>query len=331
MIDLLPEASGRVGGTANDVLQPGILDGMEDVASQLAESAPRFARDSLAALSTDDDVGFALYAATSLEHLLKCYLARKHPALIVEARNLDSLLHACGQDAVARTTRDKVKTISAAESLERAARFLPLIASHSKSLEQLFDVRNGAVHLADSSSIQPFVLPFLKASEQIREALALDRDNYWGEYITVADSTLREHVAAAELKAAAAVGAAKAAFSKRFGGLDDASRSAGIAALEPDTFKGYEEQPATCPACGSTALAAGTVETEWRYEDDGHDGFIPTLDATFFAETLRCAICGLTLNDDDELRAAGVERAWSVEVDPEHFIEEPDEDYWRNR
>ena len=36
---------------------------MDDVANQLAESAPRFARDSLGALSSGDDVGFALYAA----------------------------------------------------------------------------------------------------------------------------------------------------------------------------------------------------------------------------------------------------------------------------
>src|SRR5947209_3523271 len=91
---------------------------MEDVATQLGESAPRFARDALAALSNGDDVGFALYAATSLEHLLKSFLASKHPALIVEAKNLDSLLHACGQDAVANTPRDKVKTISAGESLD---------------------------------------------------------------------------------------------------------------------------------------------------------------------------------------------------------------------
>jgi hypothetical protein len=304
---------------------------MDDVAEQLAESAPRFARDSLAALSSNDDVGFALYAATSLEHLLKCYLARKHPALIVEAKNLDSLLHACGQDAVARTTRDKVKTISATESLERATRFLPQLASHGKDLEQLFGVRNGAVHLADSSSVQPFVLPFLKASEQVREALELDRASFWGDYVTLADSTLREHVVAAELKAAASVAAAKAAFSDRFGRLDEPSRLAVIAALEPDKFHGYEEQPATCPACGQTALATGTVETQWRYEEDGYDGFLPSLDATFFADMLKCPVCGLTLDDDDELRAAGLDLAWTIDVDPDDFIQEPDEDYWRNR
>jgi hypothetical protein len=104
---------------------------VQDVAAQLGESAPRFARDALAALSSGDNVGFALYAATSLEHLLKSFLASRHPALIVEAKNFDSLLHACGQDAIANTPRDKVKTISAAESLDRAARLLPLLVSHA--------------------------------------------------------------------------------------------------------------------------------------------------------------------------------------------------------
>lgn len=309
---------------------------MEGVADQLAESAPRFARDSLAALSTTDNVGFALYAATSLEHLLKCYLARKHPALIVDAKSFDSLLHACGQDAVAKTRRNQVKTISAAESLARASRFLPLLVSHSASLEQLFGVRNGAVHLADSSSIQPLVLPFLKASEQLRDALELDRDQYWGEYVTLADTTIREHVAAAELRATAAVGAARAAFAKRFGDLNDALRSTLIAALEPNIFSGDEEQPVTCPACGSTALAIGTIETEWHYEQVGDDDFNPSLDASFFPESLRCEICGLGLDDYDELRAVDIEHSWNIDVDPQRFIEEqfihePDEDYWRNR
>jgi hypothetical protein len=304
---------------------------VEDVANQLGASAPRFGRDSLAALSKGDGVGFALYAATSLEHLLKSFLAGKHPALIVDARNLDSLLHACGQDAVAKTKRDEVKTISATESLTRVARFLPLLSSHIKSLDGLFSVRNGAVHLADKGAIEPFVLPFLRVSEQVREALGLDRDDYWGEYVTLAESTIREHVADAELKAAAAVAAAKARFAERYKDLDERSLGAALAAMEANTFRGYEQQPAKCPACGYTALATGTVETEWQYEEDDRVGFIPRLEATFFAEGLKCSVCGLALDDEDELRAAGVEHSWEVEVDEDDFIHEPDEDWYRNR
>jgi hypothetical protein len=148
----------------------------EEVASQLVESALRFARDSLASLSGGDAVGFALYAATSLEHLLKGYLTRRHPALIVDGKNFDSLLHACGQEGTARTPRNQLKTISAGESLGRAARFLPLLAAHTASLSLLFDLRNGGVHLADSGSTEPYVLPFPKASEVLREGLEQGRN-----------------------------------------------------------------------------------------------------------------------------------------------------------
>jgi hypothetical protein len=304
---------------------------VEDAARQLAESAPRFAQEALAALSSGDDVGFALYAATSLEHLLKSYLAGKHPALIVDAKSLDSLLHACGQDTVAKTPRDRVKTISATEGLERVSRFLPLLGSHAARLQELFGVRNGAVHLGDSSTVTSFVLPFLKASEQIREALGLDRNAYWGEYVPLADQTLREHVEAAELKAAAAVAAARASFVERFRDLDERARLAAITAMEPDTFAGDEQQPTRCPSCDATAMASGTVETEWRYEEIGDEDFAPYLDATFFPESLRCYVCGLRLENEEELVAAGLARSWDIDVDPEHYYEEPDEDWYRGR
>jgi hypothetical protein len=310
----------------------GYSTAVEGVADQLAKSASRFARASLAALSTADDMGFALYAATSVEHLTKCYLARKHPALIVDAKSVGSLLHACGQDAVAGTPRDQVKTITAAESVARVSRFVPLLTSHTTNLARLFEIRNGAVHLADSASTAPFVFPFLKASELLRDALGIDRDVYWGEYVTLADKTLREHVEAAELKATAAVGAARAVFAERFGHLlDAASRAAIIAALEP-SFWGDEEQPVTCPACESTALAMGTVDAEWHYEQTGDEDFEATFEATFLPDALRCNICRLELTSYEELVAAGVEQRWSIDVDPQNYIDErePDEDYWRD-
>ena len=91
-----------------------------------------------------------------------------------------------------------------------------------------------------------------------------------------------------------------------------------------------------CPACGSTALATGEVEAKWHYEQDGYDGFIPRLETEFYAETLECSVCGLKLDDVAELTAAGLERHWEIEVDPERYIDihddyEPDEDYYRNR
>lgn len=307
---------------------------MKDVAHHLAESAPRFARDALAAHSTGDEVRFALYAATSLEHLLKGYLARKHPALIVDVKSFDSLLHACDVDVDKRAPRDKIKTITAELSLDRVQRFLPLLTpALVESLKQLFGVRNGAVHLADTNSVDSFVLPFLRTSEQVREALDLDRSRYWSEFETVVDSTFQEHLAAAALKTATAVAAAKARFALQFGGLEESARLAAIAQFEPRIFAPYEEALVRCPACDALALASGTVAAEWHYEEVGADDFDATLLATFIADGLRCLVCGLTLRDEDELRAAGIATRWDIDVDPSDFIEEeePDEDYWRYR
>ena len=217
---------------------------MENVADPLADSAPRFARDALEALSAGDAVGFALYAATSLEHLLKCYLARKHPALVVDGKHVDSLLHACGQEAAAETKRDQVRTISGVESLERVARFLPLIGSSDREiLVQLFGVRNGAVHLANTASVDRFVLPFLRVSELLREALVLERGDYWGEYVNLADSTIEEHVEAADLKAKAAVGAAKERFADASTASMTARRSSRSQRSKPTAFAGTRSSP----------------------------------------------------------------------------------------
>ncbi len=302
---------------------------MDKVANQLAASAPRFARDALEALSAGDAVGFALHAATSLEHLLKSYLARKHPALIVDARSVDSLLHACDQAQATKSPRDQVRTITAKESLARATRFLASLASHRERLEELFAVRNGVVHLADTSAVQPFVLSFLKASETVREALGIAREAYWGQYDSLAEATLREHVEAAELKVAAAVSAAKVTYADRFGALDDGTlRSAVIAALEPRTFDVHTEHPVQCPVCGSTAVATGTAEPEWQYEQIADDDFDVTFEATFLADALSCKICGLQLSSPDEVYAAGVPTAWAIpDADPTDFIEEPDVDF----
>ena len=308
---------------------------MDEVATQLAESAPRFAREALEALSDGDDVGFALFAATSLEHLLKSFLAGRHPALIIDARSFDSLLHACGEDAAANTPRDTVKTIGAVESLHRVSRFVPSLTTEISRVEGLFGVRNGGVHLADSRSVSGYVQPFLAASEEIRGALGVDRATYWGEYIGLADQTLKEHVAAVELKVAAALAGANAAYEQRFGRLDESARCAAITALEANTFWGDEEQGLACPACGSSATAFGGVEVEWRYEEVGDDDFVAELDATFIAESFRCHVCGLHLDSPDELAVAKIDRSWRIDVDQEQYYDEsyqePDEDWYRNR
>ena len=144
-----------------------------------------------------------------------------------------------------------------------------------------------------------------------------------GEYES---STLKSAVAA-ELKVAAAIAAARAVFEERFGGLVETSRKTAVAALEANHFLEDEEQAIKSPACGFDALASGSVEAEWRYEQVSEYDFEPILDATFFPDALKCRVCGLKLSGLEELRAAGVEQGWEIDVDPEPYYEGPDDDW----
>jgi hypothetical protein len=80
---------------------------------------------------------------------------------------------------------------------------------------------------------------------------------------------------------------------------------------------------------------SGTVEAEWTYEQVGEEDFEAHLDATFLADTLSCGVCGLELQNVDEIVAAGLESRWAIDVDPKNYYDErdwePDEDWLRGR
>jgi hypothetical protein len=70
--------------------------------SDLNESAVRFAASALDAYLRNRWDHFLLDAGVSLEHLAKRYLASIHPCLVVEGREFDNLLYACGRPELAK-------------------------------------------------------------------------------------------------------------------------------------------------------------------------------------------------------------------------------------
>jgi hypothetical protein len=279
-----------------------------DVETQLANSASSFARSALQALPSGEYATFALHAGTALEHLAKALLARRHPALIA-AGDFDSLLHACGESGLAKK---RMRTINATVSIERAARFVPSIGNLLPRLATLAEARNGVAHLGEAKQADELRVPFLKASEALREELGLDRERFWVEFGTLVDAALEESVQEAKVNPANAVAAARVTFQDRYGHFDEEAKQGAFRAIEAgyDPEK-YEEQIVDCPACESPALASGTFET--RYEEIGDDNF--EFVAEFFPGHLRCRACDLELDGDDELHAAGIDPQWEIEVD----------------
>lgn len=292
------------------------------LSKQLADSSAKFARSALQARNDDHGV-FLLHAATALEHLAKAVLAARHPSLIVAANDFESLLHACGESSSARRPRAKMRTIGAREAVERAGRFVPTTEALVPDLELLILVRNGVAHLgeASASDADDVLVPYLKASEELRAALELDRAGYWGEFIDLVDSALRENVEKARLRVETALAIARQEFEKRFGALDDATREAMLRVIEAGYApERYDEQFLDCPACGTPALAFGSVKVEMDEDWDHHErvliGVHPYL--MFIPNHLRCSACGLELDGRDELDAAGIAEPWMLEDVDEH-------------
>lgn len=308
--------------------QPGTDHQLRD---QLTESSSQFARSALQALADASHATFLLHAATALEHLAKAVLADRHPSLIVSARDFDSLLHACGQSAHARQPRSRMRTIGAQESVERVAHLVPRIGNLAEDLELLIRVRNGVVHLGELSATDTsdVLVAYLKASEELRDALDIERAEYWQGFASLVDSALKEHVTQARLRAETALAAARAEFERRFRDFDDVAREATLRAIEASYVLGskYQEQLVDCPACGTQAYVYGSLKTDWEAEWDGdpedpHPSHVH-LTVTFIPSSLGCHACHLELHDEDELYAAGIDSSWELEdVDERDFYED---------
>lgn len=291
---------------------------------RLLGSSARFAQSALQGLPSGDTDTFALHAGIALEHLAKALLVTQHPVLVVAADDFDSLLHACGHSTMAQ--RATMRTITVTEAVKRAGRFVPQLQNLQNELKLLCDARNGAAHLAHAGQVSDLRVPFLKACELLRNALGLDRDVYWGEFVSVVDEALKASVDEARLRVANALGSARVEFEKRYAHLNADARDGVLHAIEAgyDPEK-YEEQIIECPACKSPALASGAVETRWEQVDEDTFSFV----ATFFPGHLHCRACGLELDGDNELRAARIENLWDIDIDPADFYEEPDWDETR--
>jgi hypothetical protein len=329
----LPRRCGYADGLTYSI-DPGIAGMAEPVSirwramlpvfhKQLLESAARRAQSAMHALAVGDHEAFALDASMALEHALKALLARRHPALIA-ASDFDSLLHACGEPTEARVPRHRMRTITARESLARVGQLLPSVQILADDLRPLFEVRNAAAHLGEAALTDELRIPFLKSTELVRAELQVDRSDFWGEFTAVVDAALEEQVEETRLRVEAALAAARAEFERKYGHLSDETQESVFLAIESAyQLSKYEEDTTDCPACGQTARVAGATETRWEEEYGGDYSFF----ATFFPGYLRCGVCDLELDGEDELKIAGVDEAWDIyDADPADFYD-PSEDY----
>ena len=140
---------------------------------------------------------------------------------------------------------------------------------------------------------------------------------------------LAENTTNTELSVAGRILAAKTAFETRYGELDARARASIIRAIEGSyALTQYEEDLAVCPACDSMGVASGAYEVEWKADYDYGEGYDPVgvyPEVTIYPGHFLCRVCGLELDGDDELEAAGVSLSWEIgNVNPKDFRDDDD-------
>jgi hypothetical protein len=259
-------------------------------------------------------------------------LAARHPSLIAVASkdNFESLLLLAGETKAAKPGA-KIRTIGAREALDRAGRYALECASLVEELQLLIWVRDGVAHLADASSasVDEVLVPYLKASEDLRGVLEIDRNSYWLAFVDLVDEALKENVEQARLRAEAAMAVAREEFERRFAEVGEDTKKAVLAAIEESYAPAkYEEQLVDCPVCGTTALVSGTLREEYDEDWDHREGILigAYFYVTFVPTGLLCRACHLDLTGREEMDAAGIGEPWQLEdIDQRDFIGDYDE------
>ncbi|MFE5742031.1 hypothetical protein [Streptomyces celluloflavus] len=307
-------------------------------AERLQVSSQRWMAAALAAFSHGaESYDFAVHhAGIAAEHLLKAFLTSLHPALVVEGKDFDSLLHTTGQGAHASAPITKIKTIGLVEAHSRTYRILRnKIPISQQDLLPLANARNGVAHsgLHEVTDVRTVFTTCLRLLDPLLVELNISPAAYWGPYQDLHDELIRERIRETSLQLQQKLAQARTTFEHRFGhlGLQERLTVLAAATRRPARASGCVENP--CPACHSMAWLRGT--TMFNAEKKL---------ARFTPVTFWCLACDLQVQGEElqELGDLGKETTLGknlrfflgFEPETQELHEEdwePDEDFLRGR
>lgn len=295
------------------------------LADQLKTSSKRWMTAALAAFSEGPkSYDFAVHhAGIAAEHLLKAYLASLHPALIVEARDFDSLLHATGHPAHASAPASRVKTIGLVEAHARVHKILrSQLPVGKQALDPVANARNGVAHsgIHDVAEVQTVFTTCLRLIDPLLIELKIDPDTYWGDYRSLHDRLIEERVRAARIRLEVKLAKSRAIFEQRYGHLGANEREIVLATITQHShvyMEHNEERP--CPACSSKGWLIGTTHVDSTNE--------PVV--VFTPYVFACSACDLDVENEEFWELGDLSDEVVLDDPPEVFYEnwEPDYDF----
>lgn len=269
----------------------------------------------------------AVAAGVAVELALKASIASILPSLLAEKGDPHSQLYLMGRGGLPSKSPSDVRTIVGMATWHLVTALRPQLGIDQKDAQAVFNVRNGAAHLAlvDQSDLTAAVRAMTICIDRLLPTVDLSRADYWGpEFENQVGALIKEVMDAREVRVQQAKSAALLQLA-RLKALGAEAFEAVVMALscdgrEPETTDDSYGKPHECPVCGHDGWLSGVVE-RGDLEVDDADSNVVWVTRLFVPQDFRCDLCGFAVWNQD-LPLAGLPAAQDLE---------PDDDPWELR
>ncbi|MEU2797660.1 hypothetical protein [Streptomyces sp. NPDC007117] len=263
------------------------------------------------------------HAAVATEHLLKAFLARVHPSLIVDGKDFPSLLYASGRSELYQVNSGRselhqvkgsqIKTIQLGEAYTRARSLLPAIPPRPKGPWPLADARNGVAHSGyhDRGEVIDVLVNCIKVIDPLLDELGIGAE-YWGLHQGLHDKLLMDEVEAARVRLEQKLSRARRVFLERYGHIAEGRREGILAALAPVVTPGWlgdYSARVACPVCPVKGYLLGL-----SFVDEERATVVLT------PHLFMCRFCELRVEREElDLLSSPLDEDVDLDIPPEDF------------
>ena len=275
-----------------------------------------YARRALVSFVGGSHHDFFLFAGLTVELAIKAKIAQVTLVYLAPKNDFQSTMALWTAHEDVGRLPPGVRTIGGKDAVDRMIQVHPSLIEIKTLAEELLEHRNGEVHLGVASAQQ--MNGALVAFVRILTVLLDVTSEYWGQHAELVRSLVDENALRVQREVQLKISQAIERFNQ-IKQLDESQRQVLLELLSHEVDDhDFEESPVSCPACGSRALSYGTFEIEVGSPDFDREGSVEGIPSWlwFSPTSLRCGICRLHLEGQEELGVAGIDSSWRID-DPE--------------
>lgn len=290
---------------------------------------------------TSQDEGELLWAAISaglaVEAALKFSIAKANPVLLADSRGGTASAVLLARHTTTAFAPLALKTITgmAAFSIFRALHDERKGSPNGKECEQVFSVRNSAVHMGvvEPAEVRTAVRNMVVLLQSVMELEEGDPSVLWQDTnLELAESLADERSTETARGIAEKKAVAGRRYQKLILGLAAAQQEELLRSIEAhftSNLDGIGRVTHTCPACERNGLLVRHVtRDDFDFTGASYPDNEPTGGRYAYAEEFVCFVCGLALDEDELYIDPAFEDVIEEEVDPSEEFERALED-WR--